>query len=294
MRAAADDAMPVIAGCGHQFEVTLPQEALCVDADATRLMQVVLNLLTNAAKYTPRGGRIALTARRDGEHAEITVRDNGIGIPPQSLSTIFEMFSQLTPALDRAQGGLGIGLALVRGLVELHGGSVRADSAGAGQGSTFTVRLPALPPGTATAHASVDGGAGAVGLRILVVDDNADATETMCAMLELHGHRTCSACDGAGALAAASAFAPHVILLDIGLPDMNGYEVARRIRHAGAGKEMARQGDRDRMFMVAATGWGQREDRQRAVDAGFDRHLTKPIDFSGLLALLGEYQAQSR
>ena len=284
IRTAADDAMPIIAAAGHRLEVALPQENLCVDADATRLMQVVLNLLTNAAKYTPRGGRIALSARRDGGDAEITVRDSGIGIPAQSLGAIFEMFSQLTPALERAQGGLGIGLALVRGLVELHGGSIRADSEGVGQGSSFTVRLPALAPGAAmpASQAALPESPSA-GLRILVVDDNPDATDTMCAMLELHGHTTRSAHDGASACSAAAQFAPMVILLDIGLPDMNGYEVARRLRAAPGGESL---------FMVAATGWGQQDDQQRAFDAGFDRHLTKPIDFGGLQALLAQAQAR--
>ncbi|MFL6708373.1 MAG: ATP-binding protein [Massilia sp.] len=286
IRAAADDAMPVIAAAGHRLDVSLPQQAMWVDADATRLMQVVLNLLTNAAKYTPHGGRIVLTARRDGAHAQITVADNGIGIPAQSLGAIFEMFSQLTPALDRAQGGLGIGLALVRGLVELHGGSIRADSAGVGQGSVFTVRLPALDgvaaPVTAPVHCVQPDGLPNI-QRILVVDDNPDATDTMCAMLELHGHLTQAAHDGASACSAAAQFAPTVILLDIGLPDMNGYDVARRVRAApGGGK----------VFMVAATGWGQQDDQQRAFDAGFDRHLTKPIDFAALQQVLAEAAAR--
>lgn len=260
-------------------------------------MQVILNLLTNAAKYTPRGGHIWLAAGRDGDQAVITVRDDGIGIPPQSLATIFQMFSQLTPALERAQGGLGIGLALVRGLVELHGGSIAAASDGVGQGSTFTVRLPAL----AAAEADAGAGAGeqaspapaaaaaarttaAAALRILVVDDNPDATDTMCEMLGLFGHRTCAAGDGASALQAAASFAPHVMLLDIGLPDMNGYEVARRIRLSPGGEAI---------FMVAATGWGQQGDQARALAAGFDRHLTKPIDFATVQCMLAQLPASA-
>ncbi len=285
IRAAADDAMPIVSAARHRLDLSLPSVPLCVDADATRLMQVVLNLLTNAAKYTPPGGQIWLSAGREGDEAVITVRDTGIGIPAQSLGSIFEMFSQLTPALDRAQGGLGIGLALVRGLVELHGGSIRADSEGEGNGSVFTVRLPALPLAeTGPVAAQAGPLAAAPGqLRILVVDDSPDATETMCAMLELHGHRTRSAHDGAGAQQAAATFKPAVILLDIGLPDMNGYEVARRLRAAPGGEAL---------FMVAATGWGQQDDRQRALAAGFDHHLTKPIDFARLQLLLAEAQAR--
>ena len=289
VQAAADDAMPMIAAAGHSLAVTLPDWPVRVHADATRLMQVILNLLTNAAKYTPRGGAVALSAWREGECAVIAVRDNGIGIPEKSLATIFQMFSQLTPALERAQGGLGIGLALVRGLVELHGGSVDAASGGVGQGSTFTVRLPALngsaqsrtvpaPPPAAqnsaqnsaqtSAHAST---------RILVVDDNVDATATMCDMLGLFGYDTRAAGDGATALRLAAAFAPQVVLLDIGLPDINGYEVARRLRLAPGGAAL---------FMVAATGWGQQDDQARALAAGFDRHLTKPIDIAQLREML--------
>ena len=283
VQAAADDAMPMIAAAGHSLAVTLPALPVRVHADATRLMQIILNLLTNAAKYTPRGGAIALSAWREGECAIIAVRDNGIGIPEKSLGTIFQMFSQLTPALERAQGGLGIGLALVRGLVELHGGSIDAASAGVGQGSTFTVRLPALngpaesrpapapPSATQTsAHSPT---------RILVVDDNADATATMCDMLGLFGYDTRAAGDGATALRLAAAFAPQVVLLDIGLPDINGYEVARRLRMAPGGGAL---------FMVAATGWGQQEDQARALAAGFDRHLTKPIDIAQLRAMLDQ------
>jgi CheY-like chemotaxis protein len=242
--------------------------------DFARLSQVVSNLLTNAAKYTPDGGRILLSLRVDEGAAVLAVRDNGIGLPKHALLTVFDMFSQLEPALERSRGGLGIGLSLVRGIVELHGGSIAADSEGEGRGSCFTVRLPlakvdALPEPSVLPPPPP--------ARILVVDDNADAAEMLLMALELFGCEVRAAHSAQAALAMAQEFAPEVALLDIGLPDLNGYELARRLRATESGQHMR---------LIAATGWGQEKDRQRAFDAGFDHHLTKPIDFERLRSVL--------
>ena len=276
LRTALEDVSDMVRAAGHTLHVEMPPGAITVDADATRLAQVFVNLLTNATKYTPRGGRITVSAQREGSEAVISVRDTGIGIPKEALATVFDMFSQLSPALERSQGGLGIGLALVRGLVTLHGGTISADSEGVGKGSEFTVRLPVLdsplqspmscPQQGATRHC-----------RILVVDDNVDAAESMTMALGLIGHETLAVHDGAAALQAAASFLPQVILLDIGLPGQNGYEVARQIRRMPWGRDV---------LLIAATGWGQASDKQLAEEAGFDRHLTKPVDFGKLQALL--------
>ncbi|MFP5392508.1 MAG: ATP-binding protein [Gammaproteobacteria bacterium] len=277
VQAALDDIAAMVEKARHEVEVTLPGHALFVDADETRLAQVVINLLTNAVKYTPEGGRIRLTlGHQDGE-AQIAIRDNGIGIPAEALGSVFEMFSQLTPALERSQGGLGIGLALVRGLVELHGGRIAVHSDGAGRGSTFTVTLPLLEQAAEPAVHEVAQSA-ARGRRILVVDDNVDAADTLAMALELLGNRVRTAHSAEAGLSAAAEQPPDMILLDIGLPDMNGYEVARRIRMQPWGRDV---------LLVAATGWGQETDRARARDAGFDHHLVKPIEFERLRELIG-------
>jgi PAS domain S-box-containing protein len=273
MLAAAEDTRPLAEAAGHRLHLALPDASVTLDADPTRLMQVILNLLNNAVKYTPPGGDIWLDATFDAGQAVITVRDTGIGIPAESLTTIFHMFSQLTPALERSQGGLGIGLALVRGLVELHGGTINAASGGIGQGSEFTVRLPAEATMAAAPDVQVVPGTPAVQRRILVVDDNVDVTETMIMLLETVGHHTAFAHNGAQALSTAAAYQPHIVILDIGLPDQNGYDVARQLRARPEGAAM---------FLVAATGWGQDADRERARLAGFDLHMTKPIDFGKL------------
>lgn len=273
MQAAYDDTVPLAQAAGHRLHLVLPDSDVILDADPTRLMQVILNLLNNAVKYTPPGGDIWVEARFAAGEALITVRDTGIGMPQDSLATIFDMFSQLTPALERSQGGLGIGLALVRGLVELHGGTISAASEGIGRGSRFDVRLPATADSAAVATAPALLDTPVAQRRILVVDDNTDVTDTMTMLLETIGHHTAFAHDGAQALATAQAYQPHIVILDIGLPDLNGYEVARqlRARSGGAG-----------LFIVAATGWGQDADRARAREAGFDLHMTKPIDFARL------------
>jgi CheY-like chemotaxis protein len=272
VRSAAEDVRGIVATHEHQLSVTLPDAPLVVDGDATRLTQVVVNLLTNAAKYTPDAGQISVRAERDGNEALVAVCDNGIGIPSESLGTIFKMFSQLEPALDRAHGGLGIGLALVRGIVDLHGGSISAASDGVGQGSQFAVRLPLsdAAPDVAPRKAA---GPPLGPMRILVVDDNRDASETLAMVLELYGFEARQAHTAKDGLELAAEFAPQVALLDIGLPDMNGYELARRLRLGAGGAGM---------FLIAVTGWGQEADKRLAHEAGFDHHLTKPIDLARL------------
>jgi CheY-like chemotaxis protein len=247
-----------------------------VDGDATRLAQVVVNLLTNAAKYTPDGGDIELHLSCDNGMAEIRVRDNGIGIPASALGTVFDMFSQLEPALDRAKGGLGIGLALVRGIVELHGGRIRAESDGPHKGSTFVASLP-LMAGTICSPEATPVDVALTQIRIMVVDDNQDAAETLAMALELFSCEVVVAHSGAQALELMGTSNPLLVLLDIGLPDMTGYELAQRLRQMPGGASRT---------LIATTGWGQQKDRERAFQAGFDHHLTKPIDFDLLKPLL--------
>jgi PAS domain S-box-containing protein len=273
---AARDLAPMMAAAGHTLRVFAAAPPVMVDGDATRLAQVVLNLLTNAAKYTPDGGAIELHLACTPGEAEIRVRDNGIGIPASALPTVFDMFSQLEPALERSQGGLGIGLALVRGIVALHGGTVAAASEGPGRGSEFTVRLP-LAPGAAGPVAEPAGASVPAALRILVVDDNEDAADILAMALDMFGCATRTVHTAADALAAVGGFAPQVALLDIGLPDMNGYDLARQVRAMPAGAGIT---------LIAVTGWGQQKDRERALAAGFDHHLTKPLDIGMLRELL--------
>jgi signal transduction histidine kinase len=278
VRSAAEDVAAGMRAAEHTVDVAIEAPNAVVDADPTRLFQVVVNLLTNACKYTPREGAIALALRTEGREAVIVVRDSGIGIPPHALESVFGMFSQLQSALDRANGGLGIGLALVRGILALHGGSVTAASEGEGRGSTFTVRLPlaAVQATPASVGAALDTVAPA---SVLVVDDNVDAADTLQMFLELSGCLARVAHSGGEALEVLAQFQPSVALFDIGLPDMNGYELARRVRLLPGG---------DGMLLIAATGWGQEADKQLAFDAGFDHHLTKPIDFDKLRALLAK------
>lgn len=276
LRAAAVDVAPLVDASGHTLTVSLPGESLVVDGDATRLTQVVVNLLTNAAKYTPHGGHIWLEASRHDGEAAISVRDDGIGIPERSLASIFDMFSQLEPALDRSQGGLGIGLALVKGIVTLHGGGIRAFSQGAGRGSEFVMHLPLSAGAVASETGSAEAGSIDT-LRVLVVDDNVDAADTLAMALELLGCAAKAVYTAAAGLEQLKAFAPQVALLDIGLPDMNGYEMARQVRATAGGAAVT---------LIAATGWGQSTDKQRALEAGFDHHLTKPVDFAQLQSIL--------
>jgi CheY-like chemotaxis protein len=270
---------------GHALELSLPSPPLFVHGDAVRLSQVVANLHNNAAKYTEPGGRIALSVVQEGERAVLTVRDNGIGIEPAMLSRIFDLFIQARGAGN--QTGLGIGLTLVKRLVELHGGTVEARSAGTRLGSEFAIRLPVLlasasQEAAAAVHSVVTLEAG---LRILVVDDNPDVAKGLARLLALAGHDTRAAYDGPAALEAAAAFAPQVALLDLGMPRMDGLEVARRLRNGALG---------ERMLLVAVTGFGRQSDRERSTAAGFDHHLIKPIDVAALRALVAEHAARMR
>jgi PAS domain S-box-containing protein len=279
VRAAVETSRPVIEAHGHDLTLSLPGQPIHLNGDLMRLAQVVANVLNNAAKYTDRGGRIVLTVERRGSDAVIAVKDNGIGIPAELLPRIFSMFTQADRSGERSRGGLGIGLALVQRLVEMHGGSITARSDGPGRGSEFTIRLPALvePPG---ADRPIHVGTPAeppVGLRVLVVDDNWDAAASLGVVLRRAGHNTRTAHDGLQALTAAEQFRPDVVLLDIGLPKLNGYEVAQRIREQPWGSRTA---------LIATTGWGQTADRTKSQESGFDHHLVKPIDPGTLLRLV--------
>lgn len=276
---AVDTVRPIFDQSGLRLSVELPDKPVYVLADSARLAQVFGNLLTNAAKYTPDGGRVVVAAERDGDDVTVSVTDTGIGIPPEMLGRVFELFTQVEGPYEREQGGLGIGLSLVKRLVEMHGGSVTAHSAGRGTGSRFVVRLPVLPGEAVTPQPSqsVGGGVSAVSRRILVVDDEPDSALTLAMLLQLRGHHADVAHDGAEALRQADAVEPDVVLLDIGLPGMDGYEVCRRLRERPRGRSM---------FIVALTGWGQEEDRRRTREAGFDLHLVKPVDPEELLRVL--------
>jgi CheY-like chemotaxis protein len=278
---AVETSTALVEGHGHRLVVELPPDPLELEADVTRLVQVLSNLLNNAAKYTPAGGTITLSAWREDGHAVIAVSDTGIGIPPEAIGSVFEIFTQVRGSLDRAQGGLGIGLSLVRRLVELHGGRVSAFSGGAGQGSTFTVRLP-LRPGTPHARGAAGGDTTqarpAGPLRVLVVDDNLDAADSLVALLELLGHTARVAHDGPQGLRMAEEFVPDLAFLDIGLPGMSGYELARAIR---------RQRPLQHVVLIALTGWGAYGDQQQSHEAGFDQHLTKPVSLEALEQALG-------
>jgi signal transduction histidine kinase/ActR/RegA family two-component response regulator len=290
---AVEASRPFIEARGVELTIASPSEPLAIDGDPVRLVQVVSNLLNNAAKYSDEGGRISVELSKitdaDGEHAALIVRDHGIGIPAESLPYVFDLFTQGEPSLDRSQGGLGIGLTVVRHLVGLHGGRVEARSGGPGQGSEFTVRLPletrsSDASGAAAAEAET-APARATALRILVVEDNQDSAEILGVMLQLDGHETHTARDGAEALDAARALQPHVILCDIGLPVMNGYEFAARLREDPAFKGTC---------LVALTGYGQQEDQRRARESGFDHHLTKPVEPASLEGLLSAIATGAR
>jgi PAS domain S-box-containing protein len=283
VQSAVEECRPLIEAQSHKLTITLPPDPIYLEADPPRLGQVFANILSNAAKYTEKSGRIWLTAERQGAEVVVSVRDTGIGIATEHLPHIFEMFSQVTPALERSQGGLGIGLALVKGLVELHGGSVEAHSGGTGLGSEFTVRLPIVDaPVQATQKSDDIGEKSGFGgrCRILIADDLRDSVDSLAMMLRLVGHDIQTAHDGLEAVQAAATFRPDVALLDIGMPRMNGYEAARHIREHEWGKSM---------ILVALTGWGQEDDKRRATEAGFDHHLTKPVEPAALEKLLAVF-----
>ena len=275
----AETAQPILDARGHELALSLPAEPLQVNGDLVRLSQVVANLLTNAAKYTPRADRIWLSVEVDGPDAVVRVRDRGVGMTAELLPRVFDVFVQGDASLARAQGGLGLGLALVRRVVAMHGGSVTASSEGPGRGSEFVVRLPRLTPGTASKDppAATARVTDALRRRVLVVDDNIDAAESVAAILKLSGYAVRCAYDGTSALQLAHSYRPDVVVLDIGLPDITGYEVARQLRA---------QPQFQHLPVVAVTGYGQDADRQQSREAGIDEHLTKPVDPAALQAFI--------
>ncbi len=286
---AVETTQPLIESQRHDLRIRLPDESLALDADPVRLAQVVGNLLANAAKYTEPNGRIWLTARREGNAVVLSVRDAGIGIAPDMLTKVFDLFVQADQAADRSQGGLGIGLTLVRSLVEMHGGTVEARSPGLGSGSEFVVRLPLASvqpadPGPRGKDAHPGQATPPSGHRLLVVDDNQDAANSLALLLSLQGHEVRVAHDGRAALELLNGYRPEVIFLDIGMPGMDGYEVARRVR---------RQRGLEAVRLAALTGWGQQEDRRRSAEAGFDHHLVKPVDPNALEEVLSRLKTAS-
>jgi PAS domain S-box-containing protein len=278
---AIETVQPLIEAQRHQLSISVPSESLLVHADVVRLSQVIGNLLTNAARYTPAGGHISVSAERQGDMAVVTVRDDGVGIDPSMLTRVFELFVQATNADMPSHGGLGIGLTLVKNLVELHGGTIEAQSDGRGKGAAFVVRLPALQqvaagvPRTELEASPV----AQSGRRVLIVDDNQDAASTLATLLQMQGHEVRVAFSGRAALDIAKGYAPHVVFLDIGMPDMDGYEVARRLRQ---------ESGLENIVVAALTGWAQQADRRRTSAAGFDHHFVKPPDPQILLKLLSE------
>ena len=271
-----ETAAPAIAAGRHALEVEVATEGLVVHGDRDRLTQLLANLLNNAARYTPPGGRIWVRARSEDGHALLSVRDTGRGIEPQIIDRIFDMFVQGRSALERVGGGLGIGLALARRIAELHGGTLEAKSEGANRGSEFVLRVP-LSQAPVRREAPPAEQRAALPRRILVVDDNVDAATTLDVLLRSLGHETRVAHEGMTALEIAREFRPQVILLDIGMPGLDGYEVARRLRAMNHGRTFR---------IVAITGWGQEADRLRSKEAGFDLHLVKPVDPGVLVSVL--------
>ncbi len=281
LKRAAEAVRPLIDERGHRLTILPAPPGVWLEADPARLEQVVINLLANAAKYTEPGGRIELAAGLENAEVFVRVRDDGVGIPPEAIPHMFELFAQGVRTLERSEGGLGIGLTLVRSLVELHGGSVTPTSPGPGLGSEFVVRLPAcesVPPPAEAASSAITGEGRAA--RVLVVDDHLESAEGMMKLLDQLGHEVRMVHDGPAALELARTFRPEIVLLDIGLPGMDGYEVAARLRsdprHAGA-------------LIVAVSGYGQESDRRLSRESGMDHHLIKPVDIEGLIGLLEGY-----
>jgi len=273
---AVEVARPLVDSAGHNLSIDLPDEPISLYADRARLAQLFGNLLNNSCKYTKAGGAVSLSAKRVGDEVEVTVKDNGAGIPQDKLDSIFDMFMQVDRTSERSQGGLGIGLTLVKRLTEMHGGSIEARSAGEGQGSEFIVRLPVLtevaaPRGPDAASESQPQ------RRVLIVDDNRDSADSLAMLMQITGNKTYMAHDGVEAVAAVEKYRPEVVLLDIGLPGLDGHEVCRRVREQPWGKDIV---------VIALTGWGQDDDRRKSQEAGFDGHLVKPVDYDKLLELL--------
>ncbi|MEK8033565.1 PAS domain-containing protein [Ideonella sp. DXS29W] len=284
--AVLESSRPSIESAKHRLEVSLDPDPLMVEGDAARLAQVLGNLLHNAVKYTPDGGRIVLRAWREGDTVLVAVKDDGIGIPPERQVDVFRMFTQMNTSLDRSQGGLGIGLALARNIVELHGGTIAVASQGLGRGSEFTVRLPSAlgvtgsPTPTPAAAAAQPVGASA--LRLMLIDDNRDAADSFAVLLRLGGHEVRVAYDGLEGLAIVQQWRPHVVFADIGMPGMNGHEIARRLRAWDP---------EHRLLLVAVTGWGTEKDQNESRAAGFDRHMTKPVDLGQIEEVLSAVAA---
>ncbi|HEY4079433.1 MAG TPA: ATP-binding protein [Burkholderiaceae bacterium] len=280
---AIEACQPAIDHAHHQLTLRLPDHPVWAVGDAARLSQVMSNLVNNAVKYTPEHGKIAVTLSTVAEHVELRVEDNGAGIPPDMLGEVFTMFTQVNQTLDRSQGGLGLGLSLVRRLVELHGGEVEATSLGLGHGSAFTVRLP-LPKESLKELSGTKGELPIAPyrfLRVLVVDDNKDAADALHMLIEGHGHTARVTYSGVDALRAAEEFSPDIVLCDLGLPGMDGYEVAKRLRAKPA---------HEATILVAVTGWGSEGDKRKSRNAGFNHHLVKPINFDEVEAILSQLQ----
>jgi signal transduction histidine kinase/ActR/RegA family two-component response regulator len=284
---AVETSRPLIEAMGHDLTLDMPPMPIVVNGDLTRLAQAFANLLNNAAKYTERGGRITLRVEQQGSDAVVSVRDTGVGIPAHMLPKVFEMFTQVHHSLERSQGGLGIGLSLVKGMVEMHGGGIEARSAGHGKGSEFVVHLPvvvSLAGQQRGEDADQTPTAPKARRRILVADDNRDSADSLALLLKIMGNDTHTAHDGLEVLEVAASFRPDVILLDIGMPKLNGYETARRIRQQAWGSNV---------LLVAQTGWGQEDDKRLSKEAGFDVHMVKPVDPTALEKLLTELQAST-
>ncbi len=276
---AVEVALPLIDAVGHNLVVDVPAEPIYLNADRARLAQVFGNLLNNSSKYTRPNGQILLTVWRTGDEVLVSVKDDGAGIPPDKLDSIFDMFMQVDRSAERSQGGLGIGLTLVKRLAEMHGGSIEAKSRGEGQGSEFVVRLPIVQKPAQALKAAEDVPAeSSPQRRILIVDDNRDSADSLALLLEITGNETYMAHDGEEAVAAIEKHRPEVVLLDIGLPKLDGHEVCRRVREQPWGKDIV---------VIALTGWGQEDDRRKSEEAGFNGHLVKPVDYDKLLQLLG-------
>lgn len=280
VESAIESTQPSIQSADHRLETHVPEHPVWVQADPSRMEQVICNLLNNACKYTPRGGRIDIVLTTEGDSAQLKVIDNGLGIPANMLPRVFDMFTQIDRSLDRAQGGLGIGLSLVRRLMHMHHGDVRAMSEGPDKGSTFLLTVPLAPCEPSSSAPSSDlVSAAAEHRRVLVVDDNRDAAESLALLLEMNGHKTRIAFDGNSALEIAPAFQPDIVFCDLGMPGMNGFELAAHLRAA-----------QPTIVLVALTGWGSEEDKRKTRAGGFDFHVTKPIAFEEIERILGAEQ----